>query len=79
MNKEERSNLYIYKYSDLDDDFIFAETIYTLGDLHKLQQENQKHKEVINKIQKEINGEYSIMGVKVVENYLLEDIIKEVE
>lgn len=79
MNKEERSNLYIYKYSDLDDDFIFAETIYTLGDLHKLQQENQKHKEVINKIQKEINGEYSIMGVKVVENYILEDIIKEVE
>lgn len=79
MNEEERSNLYIYTYSDLDDDFVFAETKYTLGDLHKLQQENQKHKEVINKIQKEINGEYSIMGVKVVENYILEDIIKEVE
>ena len=79
MNEEERSNLYIYTYSDLDDDFVFVETKYTLGDLHKLQQENQKHKEVINKIQKEINGEYSIMGVKVVENYILEDIIKEVE
>lgn len=44
MNEEERSNLYIYTYSDLDDDFIFAETIYTLGDLHRLQQELQKYK-----------------------------------
>ena len=40
---------------------------------------NQKYKEVIDKIQKEINEEYSIMGVKVVENYILEDILKEVE
>lgn len=44
MNEEERSNLYIYTYSDLDDDFIFAETKYTLGDLHKLQQENKQLK-----------------------------------
>ena len=45
MNEEEKSNLYIYTYSDLDDDFVFAETKYTLGDLHKLQQELQKYKE----------------------------------
>ena len=44
MNEEEKSNLYIYTYSDLDDDFVFAETKYTLGDLHKLQQELQKYK-----------------------------------
>lgn len=44
MNEEERSNLYIYKYSDLDDDFVFTETIYTLEYLHKLQRENQKLK-----------------------------------
>ena len=45
MNEEERSNLYVYTYSDLDDDFIFAETKYTLGDLHKLQKENKILKE----------------------------------
>lgn len=44
MSEEERSNLYIYKYSDLDDDFVFTETIYTLEYLHKLQRENQKLK-----------------------------------
>ena len=47
MNKEERSNLYVYTYSDLDDDFIFAETKYTLGDLHKLQHENQQLQELM--------------------------------
>ena len=47
MNEEERSNLYIYTYSDLDDDFVFAETKYTLGDLHKLQQENQLLQELM--------------------------------
>ena len=46
---------------------------------NKLQQENQKYKEVINKIRKEINEEYSIMGVDVVENWVLKDILKEVE
>lgn len=48
MNEEERSNLYIYTYSDLDDDFVFAETKYTLGDLHKLQQENQQLQELMS-------------------------------
>ena len=54
MNEEERSNLYIYTYSDLDDDFVFAETKYTLGDLHKLQQENQQLKEEIERLKKEL-------------------------
>ena len=44
-----------------------------------LKQENQKYKEVIDKIRKEINEEYSIMGVEVVENWVLKDILKEVE
>ena len=44
MSEEERSNLYIYVYSALDDDLIFAETKYTLADLHKLQRENQELK-----------------------------------
>ena len=46
--------------------------------IEELFKENNKYKEVIDKIQKEINEEYSIMGVKVVENYILEDILKEV-
>ena len=45
MCEEEKSNLYIYAYSDLVDDFIFAETKYTLGELHKLQKENKILKE----------------------------------
>lgn len=45
----------------------------------ELQQENQKYKEVIDKVQKEINEEHSIMGVEVVENWVLKDILKEVE
>ena len=44
-----------------------------------LTKENQKYKEVIDKVRKEINEEYSIMGVEVVENRVLKDILKEVE
>ena len=39
----------------------------------------KKYKEVIDKIRKEMKDEYSIMGVKVVQNDTLEDILKEVE
>ena len=35
MSEEEKSNLYIYAYSHEDDDYVFMETKYTLGDLHK--------------------------------------------
>lgn len=44
-----------------------------------LEQQCKKQKEVIDKIRKEINEECSIMGVKVVGNDVLEDILKEVE
>ena len=47
--------------------------------IEELKQQNQKYKEVIDKIRKEINEEYSIMGVEVVENWVLKDILKEVE
>ena len=47
--------------------------------IDELQQENQKYKEVIDKVRKEINEEHSIMGVEVVENWVLKDILKEVE
>ena len=50
-----------------------------INEIKKLEQENQKYKEVIDKIRKEINEEYSIMGVDVVENWVLKDILKEVE
>ena len=54
MNEEERSNLYIYTYSDLDDEVIFAETKYTLGDLHNLQKENKQLKEENQELKKKI-------------------------
>lgn len=44
-----------------------------------LEQQCKKQKEVIDKIRKEISEEHSIMGVEVVENWVLEDILKEVE
>ena len=44
-----------------------------------LTKENQKYKEAIDKVRKEINEEYSIVGVEVVENRVLKDILKEVE
>ena len=47
--------------------------------IEELKQENQKYKDVIDRIRKEINEEYSIMGVEVVENWVLKDILKEVE
>ena len=47
--------------------------------IEQLQQDTQKYKKVIDKIRKEINEEYSIMGVEVVENWVLKDILKEVE
>ena len=46
--------------------------------IEELKHQNQKYKEVIDKIRKEINEEYSIMGVEVVENWVLKDILKEV-
>lgn len=45
----------------------------------ELLKENKKYKEVIDKVRKEINEEHSIMGVEVVENWVLKDILKEVE
>ena len=50
-----------------------------INEIKKLEQENQKYKEVIDKVRKEINEEYSIMGVEVVENWVLKDILKEME
>ena len=57
----------------------YKEELSLVDYIKQLQQENKKLKEVIDKVRKEINEEYSIMGVKVVENWVLEDILKEVE
>lgn len=46
--------------------------------LNETEQQCKKQKEVIDKIRKEISEEHSIMGVEVVENWVLEDILKEV-
>ena len=54
MNEEERSNLYILTYSDFDDDYVFAESIYTLDDLHNLQKENKQLKEENQELKKKI-------------------------
>ena len=49
------------------------------NEMVNLTKDTQKYKKVIDKIRKEINEEYSIVGVEVVENRVLKDILKEVE
>lgn len=60
MAEKDESNLYVYIYSDLDDDFVFAETKYTLEYLHKLQKENEilkwQQKEFIKWLNEIINN-----------------------
>lgn len=63
----------------IKDSYTLNLSMVLLEEFENLQQENQKYKEVIDKIRKEINEEYSIMGVEVVENWVLKDILKEVE
>ena len=62
-----------HEITDIDTFFKVAE------ENTRLLEQVKKQKEVIDKIRKEINEEYSIMGVEVVENWVLKDILKEVE
>ena len=85
MNKEERlqlENECLMKYSKAQMIEKYIDELEENSKLSELwcksQEENQKYKEVIDKVRKEINEEHSIMGVKVVENWVLEDILKEV-
>ena len=57
----------------------YKEELLLVNYIKQLQQENKKYKETIDKIRKEINEEYSIMGVEVVENWVLKDILNEVK
>ena len=62
MSEEERSNLYILTYSDFDDDYVFAESIYTLDDLHNLQKENQQLKEQVEYLRRSIERKESTIS-----------------
>ena len=79
--KEYRHCLENTNKRELVDKIIYDEKEFIKKDIeiYRLNKENQKYKEVIDKIRKEINEEYSIMGVEVVENWALKDILKEVE
>ena len=74
MGEEEKSNLYVYVYSDYEEDFIFKESKYTLADLHKLQQENQELKKQLEYLR---SGEY-INQLKFERN-MLEDVVNKGE
>ena len=74
MGEEEKSNLYVYVYSDYEEDFIFKESKYTLADLHKLQQENQELKKQLEYLR---SGEY-INQLKFERN-MLEDLLNKGE
>ena len=68
MGEEEKSNLYVYVYSDYEEDFIFKESKYTLADLHKLQQENQELKKQLE----EINNFISKAGFVNIQQFMLD-------
>ena len=77
MNKEDYNEYYI-QGSDhyLIPKYVFDELF---NEMVNWREDTQKYKKVIDKIRKEINEEYSIVGVEVVENRVLKDILKEVE
>lgn len=77
MNKED----YFKYYIQGSDHYLIPKDAFNelFNEMSNWKQDAKKYKEVIDKIRKEINDEYSIMGVKVVENDILEDILKEVE
>ena len=77
MNKEDYSKYYIQG----SDHYLIPKDVFDelFEEMESWKEDTQKYKEVIDKIKEEIKGEYSIMGVKVVENCILEDILKEVE
>ena len=88
MNKKEIKD-YLKRVDELEtkltgeDKETYAWLIYGYNQCAKLlnetEQQCKKQKEVIDKVRKEINEEHSIMGVEVVENWVLKDILKEVE
>ena len=78
MNKEEKEFFYSIGRGSLNLNGKFYYGLdYSITDfMNSLEEENKKYKEVIEKVRKEINEEHSIMGVEVVENWVLKDILK---
>ena len=77
MNRED----YFKYYIQGSDHYLIPKDVFDelFNEMVNWREDTQKYKEIINKIRKEINEEYSIMGVEVVENWVLKDILKEVE
>ena len=48
----EEDTLYVYSYSEFDEDYVFMETKYELKDVKKLEKENQQLKDNWNYIKK---------------------------
>ncbi len=76
MKKED----YFKYYIQGSDHYLIPKDVFIelFNEMESWKQDTNKYKEVIDKIRKEINEEYSIMGVEVVENWVLKDILKEV-
>lgn len=49
----DEDTLYVYSYSDFDEDYVFMETKYELSDVKRLEQENQQLKEQLQNISNE--------------------------
>ena len=77
MNKED----YFKYYIQGSDHYLIPKYVFDelFNEMVNWREDTQKYKKVIDKIRKEINEEYSIVGVEVVENRVLKDILKEVE
>ena len=72
---------YFKYYIQGSDHYLIPKDVFDelFNEMVNWREDTQKYKKVIDKIRKEINEEYSIVGVEVVENRVLKDILKEVE
>lgn len=46
----DENNLYVYSYSDFEENYVFMETKYNLSDVKKLEKENEQLKKQIERL-----------------------------
>ncbi len=63
----DEDTLYVYSYSDFDEDYVFMETKYELSDVKRLEQENKQLKEQLQQKEDIINK-----AIKLIHNHIKE-------
>lgn len=72
----DEDTLYVYSYSDFDEDYVFMETKYELSDVKRLEQENKQLKEQLQQKENIINKARELLNhIQTKYGYMLEDVI----